>query len=276
VAKDASNAERMHVAFVDLATTARVELVSLMRPTPAIFQQQTSLVANYAELRGDRQAEVLTQMPSQNEFWGGVIGLSGERHKWTLQLAALLMTLVNAVEMRLKHAFACPRPVEQSPQVQPLIPTPGHASWPSGHATEIYATVELLKMLLPARLMTPLMQAQLDRLAARVAVNRTVAGVHYPVDSAAGRLLGTALGRFFAARCGSAVTPTATDAQATVDHWGFDGPAFVGPGGAMLDFDPRVSLVNGAPYYRHTASATAIAFSPMLHLVWSKTLEEWA
>src|SRR3546814_18772370 len=42
---------------------------------------------------------------------------------------------------------------------------------------------------------------QLMRLAARIAINRTVAGLHFPVDSAAGALLGLTLGRYLAARC---------------------------------------------------------------------------
>ena len=37
------------------------------------------------------------------------------------------------------------------------------------------------------------------RLAARIAINRTVAGVHYPVDSAAGAVLGITLGEYLAA-----------------------------------------------------------------------------
>ena len=40
-------------------------------------------------------------------------------------------------------------------------------------------------------------RTQLIRLASRVAVNRTVAGVHFPVDSAAGCFLGLTLGEYF-------------------------------------------------------------------------------
>ena len=39
------------------------------------------------------------------------------------------------------------------------------------------------------------------RLATRIAVNRTIAGVHFPIDSAAGAVLGLTLGLYFVARC---------------------------------------------------------------------------
>lgn len=41
----------------------------------------------------------------------------------------------------------------------------------------------------------------LMRLASRIAVNRTVAGVHFPVDSAAGAVLGLTLAEFVHGQC---------------------------------------------------------------------------
>ena len=40
---------------------------------------------------------------------------------------------------------------------------------------------------------------KLARLAARISVNRVIAGVHFPVDLAAGLVLGLAVGRYFVA-----------------------------------------------------------------------------
>jgi hypothetical protein len=81
---------------------------------------------------------------------------------------------------------------------QPIIPTPLHGSLPSGHATEAFMVVHLLEQLLPQGARH---RDQLQRLAARTSINRTVAGVHFPVDSLAGQLLGQTLGEYLVHHC---------------------------------------------------------------------------
>jgi len=240
-----------------------MSLARLVRPTEKIFKQQLDLIANYAELRDDRGAEILAQLSGGRAFWASIIGLSAHRHKYTAELLDLGLSLATHVEMRFKHGFACQRPVDLSPQIQPMIPTPGHASWPSGHATEAYLTCALLQALLPHG---HKYCEQLERLAARIAVNRTVAGLHYPVDSAVGRLLGTSLADYFVARCKGG----------KVHERGFDGRKFHGAQGSVIDFDPRVPLDdNQSGYYELMAGPKPIAASPLMQFMWTKALAEW-
>jgi hypothetical protein len=255
----------MTLGFVDLSKKPLkdVALARLARPTEKIFKQQLDLVANYSELREDRGAEILAQVNGGGAFFSSIIGLTAHRHKYTLELLDLAMSLATHVHMRFKHAFACPRPIELSPQVQPMIPTPGHASWPSGHATEAYLTCALLQALLPHG---NTYREQLERLAARISVNRTVAGLHYPVDSAVGRLLGTALSGFMVARCKGE----------KIHERGFTGAKFHGAKGHVIDFDPRVSMAdNQSGYYELFAGAHSVAASPLLQFMWGKAADEW-
>jgi len=254
--------------FVDLTakTYAGVPVTGLVRPTNPIFAKQLELVATYAELREDRSAEIIGQLHGGGPFWAAIVGLTAHRHKRTAELLDLAMSLATHVAMRFKHAMAVARPVYLSAQIQPCIPTPGHGSWPSGHATEAYMTCELLQKLLPngARY-----KEQLQRLAARTAVNRTVAGVHYPVDSAVGRLLGISLAEFLEARCNPGTK---------IQQRGFDGTKFEGAKGSTLDFDPRTpmpTLRSQNNFYQVLGSKKLVAHSPLLAQLWTEAAKEW-
>lgn len=69
-----------------------------------------------------------------------------------------------------------------------MIQIPDHSTYPSGHAMEAFAIATVLHCLStgngPRHGVKE--QALPFRLAHRIAVNRTVAGVHFPVDSLAG------------------------------------------------------------------------------------------
>jgi hypothetical protein len=86
--------------------------------------------------------------------------------------------------MHYKLKFKRPRPSHLSPSLMPPINVPGHAAFPSGHATESYLVSLCLKKVMPTAAHEPLM-----RLAERVARNREVIGVHYRSDSVAGETL---------------------------------------------------------------------------------------
>ncbi|PZO19794.1 MAG: PA-phosphatase [Burkholderiales bacterium] len=263
----------LEFANLQASNIQRKPLVQLRSPTKAQFKKQLDLVAAYADLRGDRALEIMAQMAPPMAFWSSVVGLTSHRHKKTLQLLDLVFMLCVQVEMRFKHIFAVLRPVALSPQIQPMIETPGHGSWPSGHATEAFAVATLLEALLNAVPGTgnppngTQNHEQLQRLAARIATNRVVAGVHFPVDSACGRVLGTALAEFLVAR--------ATGTK--VHERGFDGRLFEGPHGEPLDFSLHESMnhTSGNAYTR-SAGSTGVGNAPLLAWLWGEALKEWA
>ena len=240
-------------------------IVKLIRPGKPQFVKQLSLVMNYADLREERATEIITQVIPQAPFWSSIVNIQPHRHKYTLEVLSLALSLAWQIEMRFKHAFACPRPVEYSPQVQPMIATPGHSTLPSGHATEAFAVARVLQSLVGA---SPASEtaSQLQRQAARIAQNRTVAGLHFPIDSAAGRLLGHTLGSYFVYRC---------QGQAGYNERTFDGTQFHGASNAAIDFDHHADLAGGTFNELTTPGRTLTAKSAILKELWKLAQDEW-
>jgi len=58
--------------------------------------------------------------------------------------------------MHYKYQFDRPRPSQISPLLMPPIEVPGHASYPSGHATESWLLTGLLTEIMPAQAAVPL------------------------------------------------------------------------------------------------------------------------
>jgi membrane-associated phospholipid phosphatase len=246
------------------ATSTRV--ATFIRPRPATFRTQLKFLDEYSDLREDRASEILAQLGPQYAFWSSIAYLHPDRTKKTIELLDAALRLANFVEMRVKHALACRRPNEYSPQVQPMILTPGHGTLPSGHSTENHMIARILWEL---RGGTPgdALGEQLMRQAARIAVNRTVAGVHFPVDSGAGQMLGLTLARYFVRR--------ATGAK-TFRAWRFDGERYKGND----DFDFH-NLYNTAtaqqrkPYYVDQLPTQPPETSPLLGWLWTEAASEW-
>jgi hypothetical protein len=101
----------------------------------------------------------------------------------------------------------------------------------------------------------------LQLLATRTSINRTVAGVHFPVDSIAGKILGHCLGEYFA--CVGSQTPSA----ALWSHRKFE----VAAKDASIDFGPQTLLPKPGPL---TPVATAIS-APVVQWYWKQARAEW-
>jgi hypothetical protein len=186
---DGSRAEKGRI----LLRGGRRTLVALTRPDYDQFRRELDAVHAASAERAERATEILAQVVPPQAWWASIVNLRPGRHRHTMEFVDAVLNLVVIFVYRLKHHAGCPRPVEYSPQIQPLIPTPGHDSWPSGHATEAFAAARVLATLAG---LPDTGRQSLFRHAARIARNREVAGVHFPVDSLAGCILGDTLARF--------------------------------------------------------------------------------
>ena len=98
--------------------------------------------------------------------------------------------------------------------------------------------------------------------AAHIAINRTVAGMHFPIDSHAGRALGTSLGVYIASRC-----QYASEAKAGVRTFAqraFDADATA----LQSDFPGTLAPPDATTKFNAPAS-------DLLGWLWGKASEEW-
>jgi len=172
-----------------------VPSVSLHAPGRAFFQAQMVFVRSYADLRADRIGEIDVQIDDMLSFFGLVGQLDEGRRKRTLELLSAVIRLAVHVEMPFKHWCRSLRPIDLSPMVHPVVQTPDHSAFPSGHAMEAFAAATVLDRLCRDRAYPADGVRSLPfQIAHRIATNRTVAGVHCPVDSLAGALVGCRIG----------------------------------------------------------------------------------
>ncbi len=102
----------------------------------------------------------------------------------------------------LKHLMGVKRPHEVDTTIRPWVPSPAHASFPSGHGTYAHAMAVVLHALTGASDATAL-----PNLAAAVAKRRELAGVHTHLDSAMGAKLGAGIGAYMIAQATEGTNP---------------------------------------------------------------------
>jgi hypothetical protein len=145
------------------------------------------------EFRPGVMAEALAQRTRPDTYFASALGFSASTHPSTAYLIEGMMRIGEFQAMYHKAKHQRPRASQLAPQLLPPIPVPGHASYPSGHATEAHLVQQCLAEVfrLAEGVIPSATQAggPLERLAQRIARNREVLGLHYPSDSAAGRAL---------------------------------------------------------------------------------------
>lgn len=160
--------------------------------------------------RNDRMTEIVIQQTDILSFLAQPLPIGPQTHPWTLVLLDAVLDVAFRISAEFKHVFSLPRPNVLAPDIAPIIQTPAHGSFPSGHATEAFAVAAVMSCLFPDTdlVLNPRRQ-NLRGIAARIAVNRGYAGLHYPVDHHAGAVLGEVLGIVLATKLGATfATPT--------------------------------------------------------------------
>ena len=174
-------------------------MFTLVPPDAAFkYSDQIDKVLRAAVEREDRLPEILTQAEDIGVFFDAITGIDRGTAPRLRELLDVAWQASTHLVMALKNNVAEWRPYQRSGRVQPVIATPGHGTLPSGHATMAVLAADLLCALLRYGDLDP-RRVSLQRLARRIAFNRVVAGVHFPMDSFAGAELAHQLAKIFVA-----------------------------------------------------------------------------
>jgi PAP2 superfamily len=255
-------------------------VVKLMRPARNVFEGQVKLVEAHArnDSRRSRAAEILTQVLPQVPYWSSIVPLSPWRNQRTFEFIGIVLHFGMQVCHRFKHALAVPRPNELSLQVQPILQTPGWSAFPSGHATEVYMFARLMRELMGQNADSGLHDA-LQKQARGIADNRVYAGLHYPIDSVAGQLLGETLAEYVISRCTHPGKDESNPGKGASKAASWTSREFKGDGGDLssLEFDPlRLPLSSNSPKWLAQSKAqSANRRNPILGHLWSRAVHEW-
>lgn len=247
------------------------QLVRMTRPSLDYFRAQLPVVDALGGIRDARLPEILTQVAPPIAQFASVLNLQAGRHRHTLELLNVVLQGTYAVTMRFKLALSCPRPSELSAALMPCIEVPAHAALPAGHAAEAHVTATLLGRLAGAGGPPDRLRHGLRRVAHRIAENRVVAGLHYPIDNVSGRLLGDAFASYLLAACGQAA-----------DWYGgeFDGENLAPDSAGRPMFEAERAAEDGRSQDPGCTAlsgfaAPAAARFPVLRAMWAAAQAEW-
>ena len=146
---------------------------------------QLSQVVDAAPEREARFAEIIQQDSAEGalSYWTGMLALDVGHAPATRLLVRVAQRVGEMAAMCLKHAFRVPRPSQLCAAIVPMIDPPLTPAFPSGHALQSH----LISLCLDTvRGKLPQTSTLLNDLASRVAENRVIAGLHYPLDSTGG------------------------------------------------------------------------------------------
>jgi membrane-associated phospholipid phosphatase len=173
-------------------------LVGVSPPTttgaPSISDELNEL-AQLVYYRPSVLAEAMAQNAAILQYFSGILSFNLRSHPATVYLCTAALRIGSFQAMYYKYKYDRARPSRLSPRLMPPIDPPGHASFPSGHATQARLIALCLEQVMPSAIIPVISSVSnpdagpLRKMADRIARNREVLGLHYPSDSKAGKAL---------------------------------------------------------------------------------------
>lgn len=171
--------------------------------TTATDAEITDLTLTARDERAPAMGEILSQDVEFTTDFMALLAITPGSHPHTYRMLHIASLIGSYAVLYYKGRYNRPRPSQLCPALLPPIPMPGHASWPSGHATQAWLKALCIEHVLQGVLSGTLttgdlgaVSSNLRTLAIRVARNREIAGLHYPTDSATGRKLADTVAPF--------------------------------------------------------------------------------
>jgi len=147
-----------------------------------IFEEIDYLVGPAMRKRAELWNEILDQDGRIVGWFAQLMMLSPSEHPYTIMVLEMASQVAQMVAVHFKLHFHRGRPQQVFRGLMPMLVSPWHASYPSGHSLESHLIAQALGVIAPKAC------EPLSELAHRIATNREVAGVHYPSDTKAASL----------------------------------------------------------------------------------------
>ena len=146
-----------------------------------IFSEIDYLQGPAMDKRADLAAEIIDQDVRLVAYFAQTLMLSPSAHPNAIRVLEIANQVGLLVAMFFKFRFRRGRPQQVWPGLVPLVPSPWHPSYPSGHSLQSHLIALALGEVAPKA------KEALLALAKRIGTNREVAGVHFQSDTIAGR-----------------------------------------------------------------------------------------
>lgn len=145
--------------------------------------------------RADALAEIIAQKDEFVSYFMGLLNASPHSYPNTQRVLTAASHIALFAAMYFKDKFARQRPSQLCPPLLPPFEVPGHASYPSGHATQSRLMARCMEFVLTRAALgnSARLTNDLQGLAARIARNREIGGFHYQSDSTEGQNLADAM-----------------------------------------------------------------------------------